>query len=53
MTKPIDTMLALRVVPLPTSADVHGEVFGGWIMSHVGIAGSISASARRSNVNNG
>ena len=37
---------ALRVVPQPHDANVHGDVFGGWIMSQVDIAGSIPASQR-------
>ncbi|AJK47704.1 acyl-CoA thioesterase [Burkholderia plantarii] len=37
---------ALRVVPQPSEANVHGDVFGGWIMSQVDIAGSIPASRR-------
>ena len=36
----------LKVVPQPSSANIHGDVFGGWIMSHVDIAGSIPASQR-------
>jgi acyl-CoA thioesterase YciA len=43
---PADAMPVLRVVPQPSSANVHGDVFGGWIMSHVDIAGSIPASRR-------
>src|SRR5436853_337244 len=34
----------LRVVPMPADANSHGDIFGGWIMSHVDIAGSIQAS---------
>lgn len=37
---------ALRVVPQPSDANVHGDVFGGWIMSQVDIAGSIPATRR-------
>ena len=37
---------ALRVVPQPSDANVHGDVFGGWIMSQVDIAGSIPSSRR-------
>jgi acyl-CoA thioesterase YciA len=37
---------ALRVVPQPADANVHGDVFGGWIMAQVDIAGSIPASRR-------
>ncbi|WP_171912313.1 acyl-CoA thioesterase [Paraburkholderia xenovorans] len=43
---PANAMPVLRVVPQPSSANVHGDVFGGWIMSHVDIAGSIPASQR-------
>ncbi|MGE8163504.1 acyl-CoA thioesterase [Paraburkholderia sp. NPDC080076] len=43
---PAHAMPVLRVVPQPSSANVHGDVFGGWIMSHVDIAGSIPASRR-------
>jgi acyl-CoA thioesterase YciA len=37
---------ALRVVPMPADANYHGDIFGGWIMSQVDIAGSIPASRR-------
>jgi acyl-CoA thioesterase YciA len=38
----------LRVLPMPSDANVHGDVFGGWIMAQVDIAGAIPA-ARRAN----
>jgi acyl-CoA thioesterase YciA len=34
---------ALRVVPMPSDANPNGDIFGGWIMSQVDIAGSIPA----------
>ena len=37
---------ALRVVPMPADANYHGDIFGGWIMSQVDIAGSVPASRR-------
>jgi acyl-CoA thioesterase YciA len=37
---------SLRVMPQPSDSNVHGDVFGGWIMSQVDIAGSIPASRR-------
>ena len=37
---------ALRVMPQPADANIHGDVFGGWIMAQVDIAGSIPASRR-------
>lgn len=36
----------LRVMPQPSDANIHGDVFGGWIMSQVDIAGSIPATRR-------
>ncbi|MHB8742142.1 MAG: acyl-CoA thioesterase [Sulfuricaulis sp.] len=36
----------LRVVPLPKDTNAAGDIFGGWIMAHVDIAGSIAASRR-------
>ena len=43
-----DGMPQLRVVPMPADANVYGDVFGGWIMAQVDLAGSIPA-ARRAN----
>src|SRR6478736_644317 len=39
-------MPSLRVTPMPADANYHGDIFGGWIMSQVDIAGSIPASRR-------
>lgn len=36
----------LRVMPMPSDANIHGDVFGGWIMAQVDIAGSIPATRR-------
>ena len=33
----------LRVVPMPADANHHGDIFGGWIMSQVDIAGGVLA----------
>jgi acyl-CoA thioesterase YciA len=41
-----DTEPALRVVPMPADANQHGDIFGGWVMSQVDVAGSIPASRR-------
>lgn len=38
----------LRVMPMPADANIHGDVFGGWIMANVDVAGAIPA-ARRAN----
>jgi len=33
----------LRVVPMPSDVNYAGDIFGGWIMSQVDVAGSITA----------
>ncbi|GAC1330037.1 MAG: acyl-CoA thioesterase [Collimonas sp.] len=43
---PPDAMPQLRVMPMPSDANVHGDVFGGWIMAQVDIAGSLPATRR-------
>ncbi len=47
-TLPEDRRLVLRMMPMPADANIHGDVFGGWIMSQVDIAGSLPA-VRRAN----
>lgn len=37
---------ALRVMPMPADLNPAGDVFGGWIMSMVDIAGAIPARRR-------
>jgi acyl-CoA thioesterase YciA len=34
---------ALRVVPMPADANHNGDIFGGWIMAQVDIAGGSTA----------
>jgi len=34
---------ALRVMPMPADANQNGDIFGGWIMSQVDIAGGVVA----------
>lgn len=36
----------LRVMPMPSDANMYGDVFGGWIMAQVDIAGSLPAMRR-------
>ena len=40
---PADKELVLRVVPMPADLNPSGDVFGGWIMSMVDIAGAVPA----------
>lgn len=41
-----DDQPVLRVMPMPTDSNIHGDVFGGWIMSQVDIAGAVPAARR-------
>lgn len=34
----------LRVVPMPSDVNQAGDIFGGWVMSQVDIAGGIAAA---------
>lgn len=46
ITLPEGKMPVLRVLPMPADANIYGDVFGGWIMSQIDIAGSIPAAQR-------
>jgi len=45
-TLPAGKEPALRVIPMPSDASHTGDIFGGWIMAQVDIAGSIPAIRR-------
>ncbi len=38
---PTDRDLVLRVIPLPADANGNGDIFGGWIMAQVDLAGAV------------
>ncbi len=38
---PPDMELVMRVSPMPKDANGNGDIFGGWIMAQVDIAGSV------------
>ena len=40
---PVGKEPTLRVVPMPAESNATGDIFGGWVMSQVDIAGSIPA----------
>jgi acyl-CoA thioesterase YciA len=40
---PAGKLPALRVVPMPADANHNGDIFGGWIMAQVDVAGGIVA----------
>jgi acyl-CoA thioesterase YciA len=39
-----DKQPVLRVVPMPHDVNQHGDIFGGWIMAQVDIAGGVVAA---------
>ena len=43
---PSDHQPAIRVLAMPTDTNASGDIFGGWLMSQVDIAGSIEAFRR-------
>lgn len=38
---PEDKDLVLRVMPLPADSNANGDIFGGWIMAQVDLAGAV------------
>src|SRR5256886_9123804 len=40
---PENKLPAVRVMAMPADANQNGDIFGGWIMSHVDIAGGVLA----------
>ena len=40
---PADRELVMRVMPMPADANGNGDIFGGWIMAQVDIAGGTVA----------
>jgi len=45
-TLPTDQSPAIRIMAMPTNTNASGDIFGGWLMSQVDIAGSIEAFRR-------
>lgn len=43
---PGDHQPAIRILAMPTDTNASGDIFGGWLMSQVDIAGSIEAFKR-------
>src|SRR5262245_5448316 len=38
---PEDRELVMRVMPMPADANGNGDIFGGWIMAQVDLAGAV------------
>jgi acyl-CoA thioesterase YciA len=43
---PANKIPALRIVPMPADLNAYGDVFGGWVMAQVDVAGAIPALRR-------
>ena len=38
---PSDEELVLKVIPMPADCNANGDIFGGWVMAQVDLAGSV------------
>jgi acyl-CoA thioesterase YciA len=38
---PTDKELVLKVIPMPGDCNANGDIFGGWVMAQVDLAGSV------------
>jgi acyl-CoA thioesterase YciA len=38
---PLDKELVLKVIPMPGDCNANGDIFGGWVMAQVDLAGSV------------
>lgn len=38
-----DEQPVLRLVPMPKEVNMFGDIFGGWVMAHVDVAGGVAA----------
>jgi acyl-CoA thioesterase YciA len=45
-TLPAGKEPVLRVMPMPADVNIHVDIFGGWIMAQVDIAGGVAAMRR-------
>ena len=38
---PTDKELVMKVIPMPADCNANGDIFGGWVMAQVDLAGSV------------
>lgn len=43
-TLPTDKDLVLKVIPMPADCNANGDIFGGWVMAQVDLAGAVMAA---------
>lgn len=41
LSLPTDEELVLKVIPMPRDVNANGDIFGGWVMAQVDLAGSV------------
>jgi acyl-CoA thioesterase YciA len=41
---PTDEKLVLKVIPMPGDLNANGDIFGGWVMAQVDLAGAVMAA---------
>ncbi len=41
---PTDKELVLKVIPMPADCNANGDIFGGWVMAQVDLAGAVLAA---------
>jgi acyl-CoA thioesterase YciA len=41
VTLPLDEELVLKVIPMPRDCNQNGDIFGGWVMAQVDLAGAV------------
>lgn len=43
-TKPPELSPTLRVIPMPSDTNAYGDIFGGWLLSQMDLAGASEAT---------
>jgi len=41
---PTDQELVMKVIPMPADTNANGDIFGGWVMAQVDLAGAVIAA---------
>ena len=47
---PTDRELVLKVIPMPGDCNANGDIFGGWVMAQVDLAGAVLPEIGRAHV---
>jgi acyl-CoA thioesterase YciA len=43
---PQDKELVMKVIPMPADSNANGDIFGGWVMAQVDLAGAVLPARR-------